>query len=159
MIYSAIVSSVLGMLMGTGQIVSWILTRHRITQQLAEALMGITTDPTMFMAIVAISLLILGMIIDETALIVALAPLLAPIAARYGIDGIQFGVVFVMCCLIGLIMPPIALILFMTSSIAKISLESISIAIMPFVAWTLVVLALLVAFPPLTLWLPRLVGF
>jgi tripartite ATP-independent transporter DctM subunit len=158
-VYSAMVSSVLGMLMGAGVIVSWILTRNRITQQLADYLVSFSNDPIVFMALVAVALLLLGMLMDATALIIALAPLLTPIAKKYGIDDLQFGVVFVLSSMVGLITPPVGIILAMTATIANISLESIAREIILFVGWTIVVIVLLVLLPPLTLWLPRLLGF
>ena len=95
----------------------------------------------------------------RTPIMVALAPLLAPIAKQYGVPDIQFGLVFVITCLIGLVTPPVGVILFMTSSIANITLERISAAVFPFVLWMTAVVILIVFFPPLTLWLPKLLGF
>jgi tripartite ATP-independent transporter DctM subunit len=158
-VYSAVVSSVLGMLIGAGAIVSWILTRNQVTQQLADYITTMTADPTLFMVVVAVALLLLGMVMDATALTIALAPLLAPIARIYGIDDLQFGVVFVLCTMIGLITPPVGIILAITATVARISFEAISRAIVPFVAWAIAVVALVVLVPPLTLALPRLVGF
>jgi tripartite ATP-independent transporter DctM subunit len=158
-VYSAVISSVLGMLMGSGAIVAWILTRNRVTQQLADLLVSITTDPTLFMLLVVVALLLLGMIMDAVAIIIALAPLLAPIARQYGIDDLQFGVVFVLSAMVGLITPPVGIILAMTATVAGITLEAVARAIIGFVAWIIAVIALIVLIPPLTLWLPRLVGF
>jgi len=65
----------------------------------------------------------------------------------------------VVTCLIGLVTPPVGVILFMTSSIANVTLERISLAVFPFVVWMTVVVVLMVFVPPLTLWLPGLLGF
>ena len=78
------------------------------------------------MLIVVVVLLILGMLMDAVPIMIALAPLLAPIAKQYGINDIQFGLVFVVTCLIGLVTPPVGIILFMTSSIAGVKLEPLS---------------------------------
>jgi tripartite ATP-independent transporter DctM subunit len=158
-IYGAVVSSVLGMLIGAGAIVAWILTRNQVTQQLADFLIGVTGDPIVFMIIFSIALLLLGMVMDATAITIALAPLLAPIARIYGIDDLQFGLLFVLCTMVGLITPPVGIILAITASLAHISLESISRHILPFVAWTVVVILLIIFVPQLTLWLPRSFGF
>ena len=72
---------------------------------------------------------------------------------------LQFGLVFVVTCLIGLVTPPVGIILFMTSSIANVKLEPLSLAVLPFVIWMTIVVILMVFFPSLTLWLPKLVGF
>jgi tripartite ATP-independent transporter DctM subunit len=158
-IYSSIISSVVGLLMGTGAILSWILTRNQVTQELAEFLATLTTDPTLFMIIVAVALLALGTIMDVTAMMIALAPLLVPIARQYGIPDLQFGLVFVMSCMVGMITPPVGILLFMTASLAEIPLEDVYAAILPFVIASFVLIGVLIVFPPLTLWVPSLFGF
>lgn len=158
-VYGAIVSSVLGMLIGTGAIVSWILTRNQVTQQLADHLTALTTSPVLFMGAVAVALLLLGTVMDATAITIALAPLLAPIARLYRIDDLQFGVVFVLCTMIGLITPPVGIVLSLTATVAGTSLEVLARAIVPFVIWMIVVVAVIVLVPSTTLWLPGLFGF
>jgi TRAP-type transport system large permease protein len=158
-IYSAIISSVVGMLMGAGVILSWIFTLNRVTDRMADFLISLTTDPTVFLALVAGTLILLGMLIDAVPLIIALAPLLTPIARLYGIDDLQFGLVFILSSMIGLVTPPVGIILFMTASIAKMPVEKLALAILPFVGWMIAVVGLIVIFPSLTLWLPRTLGF
>ena len=158
-VYSAVISSVAGMLLGAGAIVSWILTFNRVTQTLADFLVSVTDSPTVFMLLVAAALLILGMLMDAVPIMVALAPLLAPVAKQYGIPDVQFGLVFVVTCLVGLVTPPVGIILFMTSSIANVSLEKLSAAVLPFVIWMVLVVGLMVFFPAITLWLPKVTGF
>jgi len=158
-IYSAVVSSVAGMLLGVGAILSWILTFNRVTQSLADFLVALTTNGTVFMLLVGVALLVLGMLMDAVPIMIALAPLLAPIAKQYGIDELQFGLVFVVTCLIGLVTPPVGIILFMTSNIAGVKLEPLSLATFPFVVWMVIVVVLMIFFPAITLWLPKAVGF
>jgi tripartite ATP-independent transporter DctM subunit len=156
--YSAVVSAVAGMLLGAGAIVSWILTYNRVTQDLADLLLSFSVGPVGYMLIVVVVLLILGMLMDAVPIMIALAPLLAPIARQYGISDVHFGLVFVVTCLIGLVTPPVGIILFMTSSITGVKLEPLSLAVFPFVVWMTIVVILMVFFPPLTLWLPKLIG-
>ena len=96
---------------------------------------------------------------DAVPIMIALSPLLAPIARQYGIDDIQFGLVFVVTCMIGLVTPPVGIILFMTTSISGVSLEKLSATILPFVLWMVAVVILMIFFPALTLWLPKVLGF
>jgi TRAP-type transport system large permease protein len=158
-VYSCIITSVLGMLIAAGAIVSWIMTRHQITQQLATFMIDITHDPIWFMIIVAVVLKLLGAVMDSTALTIALAPLLAPVAKLYGIHELQFGVVFVACTMIGLITPPVGVILAMTANIADTTFEAISRQIWPFVVMCLFVVLLCILFPQLSLWVPHKLGF
>ena len=157
--YSAVISSVLGMLIAAGAIVSWILTHNRVTQKLADFMVSLTADPTMFMIMVAVVLADPRDGDGCDAIMVALAPLLAPIAKLYGVHDVQFGVVFVVCCMIGLITPPVGVILFMTSTVAEVSFEALSRAIVPFVAWCIALVFLIIFVPALTLWIPRYFGF
>ena len=108
---------------------------------------------------IAITLLVLGCVMDATAIIVALTPLVAPIAAQYGIHELQFGLVFVFTCMVGLVTPPVGVVLFMVCALVNISMETLSRAILPFVIWMVFVVALLIFVPPITLFLPGLVGF
>jgi tripartite ATP-independent transporter DctM subunit len=157
-LYSSTISAVVGMLMGTGAIMSWILTRAQVNQQLAELLTGMTSDPTMFMLLVAAALLLVGTVMDATALIIAFAPLMVPIARTYGIDDLQFALVFILSCMIGMVTPPTGILLFMTAGFAQVPIEKVFAAIFPFFLAALVLIASLILFPPLTLWVPSLFG-
>jgi hypothetical protein len=122
-LYSAVVSAVAGILLGAGAIVSYILTYNRVTQDLADLLVSFSVGPIGYMMMVVVVLFILGMLMDAVPIMIALAPLLAPIAKTYGISDVHFGLVFVVTCLVGLVTPPVGIILFMTSSVAGIKLE------------------------------------
>lgn len=158
-IYSGVISSVAGMLLGAGAILSWVLTFNHVTQTLADFLFALTSSPVVFMLLATAALLVLGMLMDAVPIMIALAPLLAPIAKQYGIPDVQFGLVFVITCMIGLVTPPVGIILFMVSGIANVKLESLSIAVFPFVLWMTFVVGLMVFFPGVTLWLPKTMGF
>ena len=153
-LYSAVISAVAGMLLGAGAIVSWILTYNRVTQDLADLLASFAVGPS-FMLMVVVVLLILGMLMDAVPIMIALAPLLAPIAKEYGISDVQFGLVFVVTCMIGLVTPPVGIMLFMTSSITGLKLERFRWPSLPFVIWMVIVVILMVFIPSLTLWLPK----
>jgi tripartite ATP-independent transporter DctM subunit len=157
-LYSAVVSAVAGLLLGAGAIVSWILTYNRVTQDLADLLASFSVGPLGYMLIVVVVLLILGMLMDAVPIMIALAPLLAPIAKGYGISDVHFGLVFVVTCLIGLVTPPVGILLFMTSTITGLSLERLSVAVVPFVIWMVIVVIMMVLIPSLTLWLPSVLG-
>ena len=158
-VYSAVISSVAGMLLGVGAIVAWILTYNRVTQSLADMLVAFTSDPAIFMLIVMLALLFLGMLMDAVPIMICLAPLLGPIAKQYGIDEIQFGNIFVITCMIGLVTPPVGIVLFMTTGISGVKLEPLSKAVFPFVVWMIICVILMVYFPWLTVWFPKLLGF
>lgn len=158
-IYSAIISSVVGMLLATGALISWLFAFDGVTQQLADFLTSVTDSPTVFLFLVMIALLVLGMVMDAVPIMVAVAPLLAPIAAQYGVPDVQFGIIFVIACMVGIVHPPAGVILFMTSSLMNISVEKLSLEILPFVFWLILVVVLMILFPSLTTWLPAVLKF
>ncbi len=156
-VYSAMISSVVGMLLATGALISWLFTFEGVTQTLADLLTAFTDSPTVFLLLVVAALLVLGMVMDAVPIMVAVAPLLAPIAAQYGVPDVQFGLIFVVASMVGIVHPPAGVILFMTASLMNISVERLSLAILPFVFWLVLVVLLMVFVPGLTTWLPEVV--
>jgi TRAP-type C4-dicarboxylate transport system permease large subunit len=103
-----------------------------------------------------VALLLIGCFMEPLAALLILIPILAPAAAGFGIDPVQFGVVMILNLILGTIHPPIGVVLFITSRIAEISFETMSRAILPWLVPLLIVLAAITIWPPLTLWLPNL---
>jgi tripartite ATP-independent transporter DctM subunit len=159
MIYSAEMSAVLGLLMGAGAIVAWILTRNQAAAELTAFLSQFSQDKMVFLLISVAILFLIGLFMDATAVIIALAPLLAPVALNFGVDPLHFGVVFVMTVMIGMITPPVGIILFITSAVADIKFERLAWAIIPFVIAEMIVVLLVVFFPSIATWIPRAAGF
>jgi TRAP-type C4-dicarboxylate transport system permease large subunit len=114
-------------------------------------------NPLMFLLAVNILLLVVGCFMEALAAMLILIPILTPAAAQFGIDPIQFGLIFVLNLMIGTITPPVGVVLFVTSKIAGITFEAMSRAIIPWLMPLLAVLAAITLWPPLTTWLPRLV--
>ena len=121
-------------------------------------MISFTHSPFFFMAMVEVVLLILGCLMDPAPIIIALAPLLAPIAKQYGIPDVQFGLVFVVTALVGLVTPPVGIILFMSSSLSNVPVERVAWAMVPYMLWMVIVCILMMFFPFLTMWLPTTVG-
>ncbi|MCA3265129.1 MAG: TRAP transporter large permease subunit, partial [Azospirillum sp.] len=94
---------------------------------------------------------------EALAAMLILIPILTPAAAQFGIDPIQFGLIFVLNLMIGTITPPVGVVLFVTSRIAGISFAAMSRAILPWLVPLIAVLIAVTLWPPLTTWLPRLV--
>jgi TRAP-type C4-dicarboxylate transport system permease large subunit len=159
MVFSARMSSILGMLIGGGTILSWILTRNQASAQLANFVASVSTDPVIFMVVVAVFLLLIGMVMDVTATMITLIPLLTPVALSYGIEPLHFALVFVLTSMIGMITPPVGIVLFLVSSIGGVSVEALSKSIIPFVIWEFAVVIICIFFPSIVLWLPQMLGF
>jgi TRAP-type C4-dicarboxylate transport system permease large subunit len=92
---------------------------------------------------------------EALAAMLILIPILAPAAASYGIDPVQFGVMVVLNLIIGTITPPVGVVLFVVTRIAEIRFEVMARAILPWLVPLLLVLAAITVYPPFTLWLPR----
>jgi len=124
--------------------------------RLAEGVLAASQSPWVVLLLVNVLLFVLGIWLEPAPLLVILVPVLAPLAARVGIDPIHFGTVVVINAVIGLITPPVGASLFVVSSIGRIGVDRMSRAIWPFVGVATVVLLLVTYIPALSTWLPRL---
>jgi tripartite ATP-independent transporter DctM subunit len=137
---------------------SWLLSEAHIATGIAEDILGISSDPGVVLFVVNILLLAVGKILEPLPALVMFTPALVPVQQALGVDPIHFAVMVILNLMIGMQTPPIGLLLFVVSSIGRLSLWSVIIEILPFVGWSLAVLVLLTAFPALTVWLPNLIG-
>jgi TRAP-type C4-dicarboxylate transport system permease large subunit len=103
-------------------------------------------------------LLVIGCFLEPIASISILVPVLMPVITKVGIDPIHFGVMMTLNLMIGLLHPPLGMVLFVLSRIAKLSLERTTMAILPWLIPLLLSLVAVTVFPSLTLWLPQLMG-
>ncbi|MDI2098923.1 TRAP transporter large permease [Ruicaihuangia caeni] len=137
----------------------WILAREQAPQKAAELITSFTTDPIVFLILVNILLLFIGALIDPVAAILILVPVLWPVAMVMQIDPMQFGMIIVFNLMLGLLTPPVGLVLFVLSNVTNIPVKRIIKGVVPFYFPLLGVLALVTAVPALTTWLPGLLGF
>src|SRR5690606_29036580 len=132
----------------------WVLTTARVTEAITEVLLGISRDPLVLLLIINIVLLIVGCFMETIAAISILVPILMPAVAQAGIDPVQFGVVMVLNLMIGLLTPPMGMVLFVLSRVGKLSFDRTVMAVLPFFVPLLAVLVLISTVPAITLWLP-----
>ena len=135
---------------------AWGLSLSRIPQTVGPQIVALVGNPLMFLLAVNLLLLVVGCFMEALAAMLILIPILAPAAAQFGIDPVQFGVIFVLNLMIGTITPPVGVVLFITSRIAGISFEAMCRAILPWLIPLLAVLAAITLWPPLTTFLPKL---
>jgi len=138
------------------KLLGWALAISRIPQIAGQALTTLSTNPLVYLLIVNALLLVVGCFMEGIAAMLILIPILVPVAMKLGIDPVHFGLVFVLNLMIGTVTPPVGVVLYVVSNIAKISFERMSRAIVPFLIPLLVVLAASTLWPPLTTWLPQL---
>jgi len=146
-------------ILGAAALLGLILTRAHVSRDVAAFLTSVSDNPVVFMILVNILLLILGCLIDATAIILVTVPVLLPIALDFGIDPIYFGVVMIINLMIGLLTPPVGSVLYITSSVTGQPVDVVFRGIAPFLIPLGAVLIVVTAFPDFVLWLPRVLGF
>jgi tripartite ATP-independent transporter DctM subunit len=133
----------------------WCMSISRLPQTLTPMIVSTFASPIAFLLMANLLLLLVGCFMEALAAMLILIPILAPAAASYGIDPVQFGVIMVLNLILGTIHPPIGVVLFVVTRIAGVSFETMSRAILPWLVPLLVVLLAITLWPPLTTWLPR----
>lgn len=144
-------------LCGMAMVSAWLLTRARVPANVALLLTSITENPLLILLLCNVLLFLIGFVMDLTPAMLILAPILAPAMAQAGIDPVYFGVIMSINLGIGLITPPVGTVLYVACGVANISLERLIVDIMPFLLTLLAVLLLLIIFPDLVMFLPRLI--
>lgn len=146
------------LIVATASLLGYILARERLPQLMTDAMLSISDNPTVFLLLVVVLCLILGTVIDATAVLVLIVPILIPIANTYGVDPIVLGVVTIIALMIGLLTPPVGTVLFVTSSVSKTRIGEVFRGTLPFIIPLLVVVLLAVFLPSAVMWLPGVLG-
>ncbi|GAB6179830.1 hypothetical protein JCM14036_11490 [Desulfotomaculum defluvii] len=153
---TGVVTASIMLIVATANIFGWTLAIEQIPQTIAKGILAISDNPLVILLIINIFLLFVGAVMETFAAIIILVPVLLPIITQLGIDPIHFGLVVCLNLVIGLITPPLGVVLFVVSSINKITVEKLSKGVMPFIAVAILVLAIVTYLPDLVLYVPRL---
>ncbi len=145
-------------IVAAASIFGWMLTATGVTTALAQWVLGFTQEAWVFLLLANLLMLFVGCFLEPTAAITILVPLLLPIATQLGVDPVHFGLVMVLNLMIGLLHPPMGMVLFVLARVAKLSVERTTVAILPWLVPLLLSLAILTYVPAIGLWLPRLMG-
>ena len=156
---AAITSAVVGAMIAFASVVTYMLTIDMLPQKLLVLIQSLTTSPTTYLLLVALVLLVVGMFLESNAAYIMLVPLLHPIAIKFGIDPLHFGFLFVFNLVIGMLTPPVGVVLFVICGVAKISLGELSKNVWPFIAMMYGLLIICLFVPQLVLTLPRMMGY
>jgi len=158
-IRAGIMTSAVLLIVSMASIFSWLLTILQIPQALANQIAGITTSPAMVMILVAILVFLCGMVIDTLPALIILVPVLGPLVDKFGLDPLHFAMAVVLNLAIGLVTPPVGPVLFVISTVGRIRFEDVAKAAIPLILAEMVVLAAVIAFPSISVTLPRFFGF
>jgi TRAP-type C4-dicarboxylate transport system permease large subunit len=143
-------------IVAAASIFGWMLTATGITTDIAAWVLGFTKEAWVFLLLANLLMLFVGCFLEPTAAITILVPILLPIATQLGVDPVHFGLVMVLNLMIGLLHPPMGMVLFVLARVAGLSFERTTIAILPWLVPLLVALAVITYVPSLVLWLPRM---
>jgi tripartite ATP-independent transporter DctM subunit len=135
-----------------------ILTFSGATNGLVEAIRGADLAPFVVLGAMMLILLVLGCFIDQVSMMLITLPFFMPLVQHYGFDPVWFGVLFLICMQLGLLTPPFGMLLFTMKSVApkEIAMQQVFGAVTPYLAFGLAMLGVVIAFPPVATWLPRL---
>ena len=150
--------SVVLILISTSSIFGYCLTMLHVPDLAAKAIIGLTNNPYILAILLNLILLVLGCIMDMAPIILIATPILLPIATSIGINPIQFGIMMILNCGIGLLTPPVGAVLFIGSAVGKVKMERVVKATLPFYLCMIVVLLLITFIPGISLFLPNLIN-
>jgi TRAP-type C4-dicarboxylate transport system permease large subunit len=137
---------------------AWLLTVSQAANVISNFIFSITDNKWVFLILVNLLLLFIGCFLDTIAAITIVVPILLPIVLKMGIDPIHFGLILTLNLMIGLLHPPLGMVLFVLSRVAKLSVEQTTMAILPWLVPLFAALIAITFIPEITLWLPRTMG-
>jgi C4-dicarboxylate transporter DctM subunit len=159
LLVSAKTSASIGMLIAGSLVFNYVVTVENIPDSIRVLLTGWEMTPTTFLILVNVILLILGCILEGTAILLIIVPVFIPTAQALGIDMVHFGVVVVVNIMLGLVTPPYGLLLFIMTNISGAPVKDIIRDAAPFIFWMVVCLIIITFVPETVLFLPRLLGY
>jgi tripartite ATP-independent transporter DctM subunit len=159
MVRTAITSAVVGAMIAFASVVTYMLTLDLLPQKLTTLIQSLTSSPIVFLLLVTAVLFVVGMFLESNAAYIMLVPLLHPIALKYGIDPLHFGFLFVFNLVIGMLTPPVGVVLFVVCGITGLKLGEMVKHVWPFITIMYGLLLACMLFPPLVLTVPKLLGY
>ncbi|MCB1481725.1 MAG: TRAP transporter large permease [Rhodobiaceae bacterium] len=159
LLLSAKTSAMVYFLLGVAKLIAWILVLNLVPQKIGAYLQPIIGSREMFLLTVIAVFLVLGFVMEGVASMIMLVPIVAPMARLFGVDGYHLALVVVMTVQIALITPPVSIGLYLVCPIAGCKVRDVSLEVLPFIAVILMVILLVVFFPQVAMFLPRLFGY
>ena len=148
---AARITSVIMFLVAAAMVSAWLVTAADLPGKMVELLQPLIEHKTLLLLAIMALLIAIGMALDMTPTILIMSPVLMPVVKAAGIDPVYFGVLFIISCAIGLITPPVGVVLNVTAGVGRMSMDDVTHGVLPFIAALFAVLLLLVLFPALVL--------
>jgi tripartite ATP-independent transporter DctM subunit len=155
---SLLTASVL-IIIGMSASFAWVLTIEGVPQSVANWLIGLQLGPWSFLIAINILLLLFGIFIEPLPGVMVLVPILAPVAAKLGVDPVHFAMIVIYNLTLGMITPPVGGLLFVTSNVSQVPMRELTRELNPFLWAHGAVLIILTFVPALSTWLPHALGF
>jgi tripartite ATP-independent transporter DctM subunit len=143
-------------IVASASIFAWVLTTTQMTEAIAQWVLSISSNPLVFLLLANLFLLFVGCFMETIAAITILVPVFMPIIAKLGIDPVHFGLIMVLNLMIGLLTPPVGMVLYILARVANISFERTTRACAPFLIPLLITLVIVTYVPQVSLWLPTI---
>lgn len=156
---AATTSAVVLLLVGAAMAFKTVVSLSHTPEILAEFILSLSENPLILLFLINLLLFVVGMFLDAGPAIIILGPILGPIFVNLGVDPVHFAIIMSVNLTVGLATPPMGLVLFVASSVSGEKVQTISKAILPFLAVEVVVIFLITFIPALSLTIPRLTGF
>lgn len=152
-------SGIISLLIGSSGIIGWYITSAQVPDKLGKLLLSITTNASIVIFIINVTLLFVGMFMDLTAALLIFSPIVAPIAIKMGFHPLHIGMVICLNLNFGMMTPPLGTGLFAGSIIGRVQFEKLVKAIFPLLCVNIATLFIIIYFPGIFMWLPRYLGF
>ncbi|MEO1536283.1 MAG: TRAP transporter large permease [Pseudomonadota bacterium] len=156
---AAMTSAVVLLLVGAAMAFKTVVSLSYAPQILADYILSLSENPYILLLLINLLLFIVGMFLDAGPAIIILGPILGPIFTDLGVHPVHFAIIMSVNLTVGLATPPMGLVLFVASSVAKEKVETIAKAILPFLAVEVLVIFLITYFPAISMTIPRITGF
>lgn len=136
----------------------WIIAREQGPQAVTTALTSLTDNPYIFLLLLNLFLLVIGTLLEPVAALLIMVPILKPVAVAFGIEPVHLGMVMIFNLVIGLLTPPVGLVLYVLSSVTGATLQRVIKGTIPFLIPLIIVLQIITYVPALSTWLPYYFG-
>jgi tripartite ATP-independent transporter DctM subunit len=157
LVESQVIAATILFIIAMAKVFTWLVAMQQTTTMIQGALAALALPPAGVLLLVMLALLVIGCVIETTAALILLVPVLAPLTGLMGVDAMHFGVLMVVNLAIGMLTPPVGICLFVACGVAKLPLGEVGRAILPFVGTALAVLMVASYWSPLITWLPGLI--
>jgi tripartite ATP-independent transporter DctM subunit len=153
---TVITTSIVVFILAGSSVGGWLVALEQVPQTIVAFFRALTDSPFVVLLFINLLLLFLGMLMDGVPIMIILFPVLMPLVKSYGIDPVHFGVMAVLNLMIGLITPPVGMVMYVVCSITKLPVQAFAREALPFIFALLLVLVLITYIPPLVTFIPNL---